>query len=182
MPWDILHFRKSEKIIKEKGLTKDLAATLDHIDKYLYDRRQFRGPLRRALADKGWREDMDTLSFIDGRRYRYKGFRDGVAIESDLSSYEGILCGIFRLQVGYDRGFIETGILLVNGQRGENSRLGTSYDLAKQEVEDLYPTISMPVAVVLFDLGIPPILEDDESEVIEGATISDGAKYQSDEP
>ena len=178
MPWEIIHFRESEKIIKKKGLLKDLAKTLDYINRLLYDRRHFRGPLRRALADKGWREEMDTLCFMDGRRYRYKGFRDGVGIESDLATYEGILCGIFRLQIGYDRGLLETGVLLVNGQRGENSRLGTSYELAKREVEDLFPTISMPVAVVLFDLGMPPILEEDDEdgEVIGDATVSNGAQ------
>jgi hypothetical protein len=34
---------------------------------------------------------------------------------------------------------------------------GTSRDLAIAEVEQLYPTISMPVSIALFDLGSPII-------------------------
>jgi hypothetical protein len=41
--------------------------------------------------------------------------------------------------------------------RSEKSSLGTSRDLAITEVEMLYPTISMPVSIALFDLGLPII-------------------------
>ena len=50
------------------------------------------------------------LSILDGRRYQYKGFKKGVAIEGNFASYEYILEGLFRLQIGFDKGRIETGI------------------------------------------------------------------------
>jgi hypothetical protein len=80
-----------------------------------------------------------------------------VALEGNFSAYEYILEGLFRLQVGFDQGKIETGILLLTSLRSEKSSLGTSRDLAIAEVEQLYPTISMPVSIALFALG-PPII------------------------
>ena len=38
--------------------------------------------------------------------YQYKGFKRGVAIEGSFSAYEFILEGLFRLQLGFDKGQI----------------------------------------------------------------------------
>ena len=46
---------------------------------------------------------------------------------------------------------------MLTSSRSEKSRLGTSIELAKAEVEQLYPTISMPVTIALFDLGSPEL-------------------------
>ena len=42
---------------------------------------------------------------------------------------------------------------MLTSQRSEKSSYGSSRDLAEAEVEMLYPTISLPVSVALFDLG-----------------------------
>jgi hypothetical protein len=36
--------------------------------------------------------------------------------------------------------------------------------MVKEEIEMLYPTISMPVSIVLFDLGKPSIPEEEGGE------------------
>ena len=54
-----------------------------------------------------------------------------MAIEGNFASYEYILEGLFRLQIGFDKGRIETGILMLTSERSEKSRLGTSVELAK---------------------------------------------------
>jgi hypothetical protein len=59
---------------------------------------------------------------------------------------------------------------MLTSERSEKSRLGTSIELAKLEVEQLYPTISMPVTIALFDLGSPEL--PDENSVKGGE--SDG--------
>jgi len=106
-----------------------------------------------------WRENGDgELKILDGRRYMYKGLKRGIAIEGNFSVYEYILEGLFRLQVGFDKGRIETGILMLTSMRSEKSLLGTSRDLAIAEVEQLFPTVSMPVSIGLFDLVGPPII------------------------
>jgi len=48
---------------------------------------------------------------------------------------------------------------MLTAARSEKSSYGTSKELAEAEVEMLYPTISMPVSIALFDLG-PPIISD----------------------
>jgi hypothetical protein len=98
------------------------------------------------------------------RGYQYKGFKKGVAIEGNFASYEYILEGLFRLQIGFDKGRIETGILMLTSERSEKSRLGTSVELAKLEVEQLYPTISMPVTIALFDLGTPELPDENSAK------------------
>ena len=156
MPFEMIHFRDSDKIIRKKKLDRDVKATLD----YVYDALQgslYRGELlRQALDEMGWREN-GSLNILDGRRYQYKGFKKGIALEGSFSSFEYLLTGLARLQVGFDKKLIETGILMLTAARSEKSSLGTSRDLAMAEVEALYPTFSMPVSIALFDLGAPVI-------------------------
>jgi hypothetical protein len=162
MPFEMIHFRDSDKIIRKKKLDRDVKATLE----YVYDALQgslYRGELvRQALDEMGWREN-GSLNILDGRRYQYKGFKKGVALEGSFSSFEYLLTGLARLQVGFDKKLIDTGILMLTAARSEKSSLGTSRDLAVAEVEALYPTFSMPVAITLFDLGAP-IISDGEGE------------------
>ena len=156
MPFEIVHFRESEKILKEKRLVKDIKATFEYVDDVLYGTIHRRELLRQSLDETGWREN-GSLNFLDGRRYQYKGYKKGIALEGNFSAYEFILEGLFRLQIGFDKGLVETGILMLTSLRSEKSSLGTSRELAEAEVEMLYPTISMPVSIALFDLGPPNI-------------------------
>ena len=64
--------------------------------------------------------------------------------------------------MGFDLGKIETGILMLTSARSEKSSYGSSRELAEAEVQMLYPTISMPVAIALFDLGTPVISNGEE--------------------
>ena len=87
---EILHFRDSDKILKEKNMMKDVQTTLEYLADVLSGV-QFKGELfRQALDDMGWRHD-GTLNILEGRRYMYKGFKKGVAIEGNFSAYEYIL-------------------------------------------------------------------------------------------
>jgi hypothetical protein len=161
MPFEMIHFRDSDKIIRKKKLDRDVKVTLE----YVHDALQgslYRGELlRQALDEMGWREN-GSLNILDGRRYQYKGFKKGIALEGSFSSFEYLLTGLVRLQVGFDKKLIDTGILMMTSARSEKSSLGTSRDLAIAEVEQLYPTISMPVSIALFDLGAPVISDGEE--------------------
>jgi len=161
MSFEMIHFRDSDKIIRKKRLDRDVKATLE----YVYDALQgslYRGELlRQALDEMGWREN-GSLNILDGRRYQYKGFKKGVALEGSFASFEYLLTGLARLQVGFDKKLIETGILMLTAARSEKSSLGTSRDLAIAEIEQLFPTISMPVSIALFDLGVPVISNGEE--------------------
>ena len=154
MPFEILHFRGSDKILKEKNMGKDIKVTLEYVDDVLTGSLYKRELFRQALEEMDWRRN-GTLSILDGRRYQYKGLKKKVAIEGNFSAYEYILEGLLRLQIGYDKKLIDTGILLLTSKRSEKSPLGNSKDLAKSEVEQLYPTISLPVSIVLYDLQEP---------------------------
>ena len=156
MPFEIIHFRGSDEIIKNKNMENYINSTLEYVADALHGS-LYRGELlRQALSDSGWREN-GSLNILPGRRYQYKGFKTGIALEGSFAAYEFILEGLFRLQVGFDKGMIETGILMLTSQRSEKSSYGSSRDLAEAEVEMLYPTISLPVSLALFDLGVPEI-------------------------
>ena len=163
---EVIHFRESDKIIIQKDLDADVNITLRYVETVLYGTLYKRELTIQALKECDWREE--DLSILDGRRYQYKGIKKGVAIEGNFASYEYILEGLFRLQIGFDKGRIVTGILMLTSERSEKSRLGTSIELAKLEVEQLYPTISMPVTIALFDLGSPEL--PDQNSVKGGET------------
>ena len=160
MDIELLHFRDSEKILNDKNMMKDVQVTLQYLSDVLYGTLHRGELMRQALEEMDWRgKDNGNLKILENRRYMYKGFKRGVALEGNFSVYEFILEGLFRLQVGYDKGKIETGVLMLTSLRSEKSSYGTSRDLAKVEVEMLYPTISMPVTIALFDLGVPMTLD-----------------------
>ncbi len=169
MPYEILHFRGSDKIIRAKDLETDVQITLEYINDALYGSIYRRELLRQSLEEMGGR-DNGSLNILDGRRYQYKGLKRGVAIEGNFAQYEAILEGLFRLQVGFDKGIIDTGILMLTSMRSEKSSYGTSRDLAEAEVEMLYPTISMPVSIALFNLN-PPIISNGTEENTDGTSI-----------
>jgi hypothetical protein len=162
MPFEIIHFRGSDKILKKKQMVKDVKTTLE----YIYDALQgslYRGELlRQALDEMGWREN-GSLNILDGRRYQYKGFKKGVALDGSFAAYEYILEGLFRLEIGFRKEKIDCGILMLTAARSEKSSLGTSRDLAIAEVEYLSDIITIPVSIALFNLG-PPIISDGEEE------------------
>ena len=169
MPFEIVHFRESDKIMKQKRMVKDVQATFEYVADVLYGTIHRRELLRQSLDEMGWR-DNGSLNFLEGRRYQYKGYKKGIALRGNFSAYEFILEGLFRLQLGFDKGLIETGILMLTALRSEKSALGSSKDLAIAEVEMLYPTISMPVAICLFDLG-QPIISNGTEENEDGTSI-----------
>jgi len=156
MPLEVMHFRDSDKIIKDKHMDRDVKGTLEYIEESLYGTLYKRELLRQVLDEMHWREKVN-LNILDGRRYQYKGFKRGVAIEGNFSAYEFILEGLFRLQVGYDKGILETGILLLTSKRSEKSPYGSSSQMVKKEIDMLYPTVSLPCVVALYDLGEPMI-------------------------
>ena len=152
MSFEILHIRDAENILKKKKLDREVRLTMEYLDDVLYGSTYRRELLRQALEETGWRESKE-LNILDGRRYCYKGLKKGVAIEGNLSSYEYVQDGLLRLQIGYDKQRIEMGIVLVTAKRSEKSRLGSTRELVEKEIEMLYPTISLPVTIALFDLG-----------------------------
>jgi len=164
MSFEILHVRDAEKILKKKKLEKELTLTMAYLNDVLYGSIYRRELLRQALEETGWRESKE-LNILEGRRYCYKGMRKGVALEGNLSSYEYVQDGLLRLQVGYDKKRIEMGIVMVTAHRSAKSPLGSTRELVEKEIAMLYPTISLPVTIVLFDLGsTQDFIESSQSE------------------
>ncbi len=151
MSFELLHFRESDKILKKKKMIEDVLKTLEYLDTVLYEAPNKGELLKQALKDQGWRED-GTLNILENRRYQHRGFKNRIALEGYIGSFEN-LEGIFRLQVAFDKQKIDTGILLMNSLRSFDSPFGSSRDLVEWEIEQLEPTVFMPVSVALFDLG-----------------------------
>jgi len=154
MSYEILYFNDAKKVISSKRMGKMVNDTLQGIAEDLIGSSHLNSTLKSSLEDCGWRENPDVLKIIDGRRYQYKGYLKRVAVEASLGVYEYILEGLFRLQIGFDKGLIDAGLLILPGNRSEKSPLGESVDLVKAEIKELYPTISLPVAVALFDVSV----------------------------
>jgi len=159
MSFEILHFRGSEKILQQKGMKKEIPLTMEYLNDVLYGTFRRSELLRQALEEMDWRPKGE-LNILDGRRYLYKGIRKRVAIDGSFSSYEFIQDGLLRLQIGFDKKKIDMGILLLTSLRSDKSPYGSTRALVEQEIEYLYPTISLPVSIVLFDLGKPGLLSE----------------------
>ena len=157
MSYEILHFRGSDKEISKKRLTQDVKLTLDYLDDVLVGVVHTRELLRQALEETDWRNG--DLNIMEGRRYQYKGMKKSIAIEANFSSYEFILEGLLRLQIGFDKGKITTGLLLLPAHRGEKTPYGSTAKMVEDEIAFLEPTINCPVSVVLYNLRRPVIID-----------------------
>ena len=151
MSFELLHYRDAEKVLKKKKMLDDVMETLEYVDNVLSGAYPYGSLLKQSLAEKGWR-DNGNLSILPDRKYQYKGFKQGIAIEGHLSVYEYIHEGLFRLQIGYVKKKVDAGILLVNSLRGEKTPYGSTKEMLEAEIEALESAISLPLAVALFDL------------------------------
>lgn len=156
MSFELLHFRDSDKILRKKKMEKHLLATLEYIDDALFGTLHRGELLREALEEMNWRKE--PLNILDGRRYFYKGLLNGIAIDGSLNVYEFILEGLLRLQIGFARQRVDAGVLLLNGRRSDKTPFGSTRELVEKEMQQLFPVINLPVSIVLFDLGQPGIL------------------------
>jgi hypothetical protein len=153
MDFEILHFRDAEKILAERSMKSDVMITCEYLFNALVGTK-YRGELlREALEDMDWRKEGVDLKVLPGRRYLYKGVKHEVAIDGSLSSYEYLHTGLLRLQVGFDKGALVSGILLLPANRGEKSPYGNTSEMLRDEMEMLFPTINLPVTICLYNLG-----------------------------
>ena len=65
--FEILHFRGSEEILREKNLLNDVQATMQYIDDVLAGALYKRELLRMALDEMDWSVDTDAMRIIDGQ-------------------------------------------------------------------------------------------------------------------
>ena len=172
--YEIISFRNALQIIKEKKMAREVKQMMEYIHDCLYGTSHKSELLRQALTEMDWRQNGD-LHILDGRRYFYKGFKNRVALDGNLSSYEAIQDALLRLQIGYEKKKIDLGIVMITARRSEKSKLGSTKDLVSREIDMLYPTISLPVIVVLFDLGRPGELYEEKQKEA-GRDIEDHAQ------
>ena len=157
MSYEIIHLNGAKSILQSKHLLHDVNVTMAYIDEMLSGSIRHSEQLIKALTVTDWRTNIEDLRIITGRKYMYKGYKQKTAISGNVIVYESLQNSLFRLQLGYDQGLIDAGIVLLNGARSEKSLIGTSRELAISEVELLSPTISMPITICLFDLSVTQI-------------------------
>lgn len=151
---EILHFNGNEAVLKSKHMIHDVRVTLSYIDEMLAGSRNHGEQLIKALTQTEWRMNSEDLRIIEGRRYMFKAFKAKIAWDGGVTVYETLHNSLFRLQLGFDKNLIDSGIVLLNSARSEKSLIGTSRELAIREMEELFPTISLPVSIALFDLSV----------------------------
>ena len=173
MPFELLHFRGADKILKKKNMDTVVRITCESVEAFLYGGLYKGGLLRQALEESDWRHDPEKLKILPGRQYTFKGWRNGVAIDGNFASYEAIWDSLLRLQIGWAKKKIDAGIVFVTGERSGKSKYGTTKELIEKEIELLYPTISVPVCIAIFDLGKPGAYLEAEAKSETASTMKD---------
>jgi hypothetical protein len=147
--------------------------TCESVEAFLYGGLYKGGLLRQALEECDWRHDPEKLRILPGRQYTFKGWRNGVAIDGNFASYEAIWDSLLRLQIGWAKKTIDAGIVFVTGERSEKSKYGSTKELIEKELELLYPTISVPVSIAIFDLGKPGAYLEADAKAETASTTKD---------
>ena len=83
MSYELLHFRGSEEILKNKNLDRDVEVTMEYLNDAIYGTAHRREILRMVMDETAWRNG-DDLNIIPGRRYSYKGLKKRVAVDGSF--------------------------------------------------------------------------------------------------
>jgi len=157
MSFEVLHFRGSDEVIKKLKLIRNVNETLQFIEDLLQGAQYKSELFKMALQEMGWRQN-GSLRIFDERRYQYKGFKKGIAVEANFAVYEYLIEGMARLQLGFDKGKVDAGILLLTAIRSEKTPYGSTTKLVSEDIEKLLsPTFTVPVTVVLYDFSKVPL-------------------------
>jgi hypothetical protein len=168
----VIHFRGSDQILKKKKMLKEVQITLQYLDDVLAGSLYKRELFRQALDEMGWLQGNGDMKIFENRRYQFKGVRKRIALEGNFSSYENLLEAAMRLQLGFDKDKIDVGILILNAKRSENSPYGSSFDMVKEDIKMLEPTINLPISIALFDLE-DPVITDGEGGEDHGVSVQE---------
>ncbi|WP_319408767.1 hypothetical protein [uncultured Desulfosarcina sp.] len=152
MTFQLFHFRDSDRILKEKSMLCYITLTMEHVFnaiKGVYLRNTL---LRTVLDEMGWHQG-DVWNIIAGRRCRYLGYKNGVAIEASFTDYSYIAEGLTCLQLGYDKGQIDVGILLLTTRGIPAGKEKDTSVILNKDMGAMEPTIRLPVCICLYDFG-----------------------------
>ena len=154
MMYHLFHFREAHKVFEQKAMASDVTMTVNHVLNSLNGAFRRNDLLRAALDEMGWYKGP-VWNIIAGRRYRFLGYKHGVAIEAGLDTYDYIVEGLMTLQLGYDKGQIDAGILMLSTQGSRICRDTDMNDLIVKDMGAMEPILSMPVSICLYDLNDP---------------------------
>ena len=152
MPYQLYHFNGSKEFIKSNSMVSDLAMTAQHVLNTISGAFLREQLLRIALDEMGWTQG-DTWNIVAGKKCRYLGCKRGVGLEANLGIYDYIVEGAMRLQVGYDKGQIDAGILLLTNQGMPKCMEEDIYPQLEKDMNALAPTISLPLCICLYDFS-----------------------------
>ena len=97
MPFELVHFRGSDEIIKDKNLEKDVRMTLEYVNDALYGSLHRRELMRQALDEMDWRDNgnvewylrirANTSKWIKAKWLRHTGMRITQQFRQEAGNY-----------------------------------------------------------------------------------------------
>ena len=150
MDFKLYHFHGSDKIFKNRAMISDVAMTVEHVFNVLKGNLFPDNLLRIALDEMGWHKGS-TWNIVAGHHYQFEGFKNGVGLEECLGACGCIVEGLVNLQVAYDKGQIDGGLLLLSVSGIPECNGDDAETILIRDVNSLGPTISLPVSVCLYD-------------------------------
>ena len=151
MSFQVFHFHDSERIFRNRSMISDVAMTTQHVFNALNAPIDQGKPLRIALDEMGWHQG-DTWNIIAGHHFQFEGFKNAVALKVSLISYEFILEDLAHLQLAFDKGMIDAGLLLLTTWQMPICDRQDWKTVLTKDMDALSPTISLPVSVCLYEL------------------------------
>ena len=151
MHFQLFHFHGSDKILEQKIMVCDVAMTVEHVFNALNGRQPSDPLVRVALGEMGWHKENTNLGAE--HNCRFEGLKNGVGLEVCLDAYGSLVQGLVNLQMAFDQGQIDVGILLLSA-RGIPERDSENLKIVlTRDMDALASIISLPVTVSLYDLG-----------------------------
>jgi len=140
-------YNNGRVILQNKKVFNDIQALIQKADIDSKSGKDFSKYFRDNLEERGWEFNKKVVPGL-GIRYGFR--KEGIQIETQFGNMARFYSDIFKLQLGFNKGDIDAGVLIVLTKRHAH-QIGSNiahYERAKRELMESRPLYSAPIWLV----------------------------------
>lgn len=140
-------YNNGRTVAQEKEVSSDLKEVIDELDIKYGTSGDFGRYFREELKQRGWDHKGKVIPELS---IRYEFRKENLGVETQFSNVARFYSDIFKLQLSFDRGLIDGGVLILPTKQHAN-QIGSNlanFERAKEELVESKPLYSVPVWLV----------------------------------
>ena len=139
-------FRSADRVLQEKGdVFQEIYDLLQPIKLVNRDTKKVNNEIKSAFRLKSWNTEELVLH---GSQYRYDAFKNGIAIEVELSLHAYTYRDYFKFLLGNQIGKTDICILIVRHESAQTDPAQVTFSRVLSDLEVFQKIIDIPILVI----------------------------------